>query len=603
MSDTQGDRTALERALGRRSVALALYALLSVILTLPMALRFRTAIPAGSGDILQNYWNFWWWKKALFDLHVHPYRTEHLFHPFGVDLIFHTHSAFNQIVGMPLNLAWGEAAAYNFCALLALTLSGYGAYRLARELTGDARAGFLAGLVFTFFPQHLDQTTEHLNLISTQFFPWTLYYLLRVVRDGGTRSWLGLAVTFALNALCSWHLGIMLTLSALAWVPFQLRRTARSRAAAVRDLAFAAAFAAVLLWPAVEPLLAEMASGATYFRKIEVPRGIDVVYLVIPHFGHPLWGRLFTDSYIERAYPAAGFITYLGFAPLALAVLAWRRRERGVKFWTFFALAMTLLALGDRPWVAGARWEWLPLPFALFHHMRLLDVLNVANRFMIPAGLGLAILVAFGWRALRARSDRRFLLVAGLIILDYAWLPFPMRDIGPSPAYLEMAEAPLMRVGAVLDIPFYQRSRSAHNMVAQTYHGRPIGGGYVSTDPPDMVASLQADPVLSKLANLPEVDGPIDFNHLIRLGFDTVVLHKYRRESVGRAARVATAPGDIMGLKYAGRIGGVPDEVFDEIRRQLTAACGPPAFEDDQVAIFYLKSGDSSGDDAIPMRR
>ena len=89
MPDTPGDRTALERALGRPSVALAFYFLLSVVSTLPLALRFKSAIPAGSGDVLQNYWNFWWWKTALFELGVHPYRSEYLFHPFGTDLVFH----------------------------------------------------------------------------------------------------------------------------------------------------------------------------------------------------------------------------------------------------------------------------------------------------------------------------------------------------------------------------------------------------------------------------------------------------------------------------------------------------------------------------------
>ncbi len=603
MSHRPEEATALERALGRRSIALTLYALLSVVLTLPLALRFRSAVPAGSGDILQNYWNFWWWKTALFDLQVHPYRTEYQFHPFGVDLVFYTHSIFNQLVAMPVNLKWGEAAAYNFCVLLALALCGYGAYLLACEITGDPRASFLAGLVYTFFPQHLEQLTEHLNLIAAQFLPWALYFVLRVARRGGTGAWLGLAATFTLNALCSWHLGIMLCLSAAAVLPFELRRTTRSRAAVVRDLAFALSLSGVLLWPAVQPLAQEILAGQTYFQKPEVPRGVDLAYLFIPPFGQPIWGRLFAGAYVERAYEAAGFVTYLGFFPLALAALAWRRRERGVKFWTAFAIGMTILALGDRPWAAGTRLEWLPLPFSLFHYLPFLDVLNVANRFMILASLGLGMLVAFGWRSLAVRTDRRFLLVAGLLLLDYAWLPFPMREMGPSPAYVEMVQDPIMRVGAVLDIPFHQRSRTALNMVAQTYHGRPIGGGYHSTYPPATLGALAADPVLSKLADVPTVDGPIDFDHLIRLGFDTVVLHKYRRDSAGKAAVARTPPKDIMSWKRAKRMGGVPDETYDEIRRQLIAACGPPAFEDDEVEIFYLKSGDSDGEDAIPMKR
>ena len=97
----------------------------------------------------QNFWNFWWWKKCLLDLHQHPYWTQYLFFPTGVSLVFYTHSAFNMLLALPVTVLLGPAAAYNFCVLFALTLAGWGAYLLVRELTGDSRAGILAGLVFT----------------------------------------------------------------------------------------------------------------------------------------------------------------------------------------------------------------------------------------------------------------------------------------------------------------------------------------------------------------------------------------------------------------------------------------------------------------------
>ena len=45
---------------------------------------------------------------------------------------------------------------------------------------------------------------------------------------------------------------------------------------------------------------------------------------------------------------------------------------------------------------------------------------------------------------------------------------------------------------------------------------------------------------------------------------------------------------ELLARKEALRMGGIPDEKMAEVRRQLTEACGPPAFEDDRVAIFYL---------------
>ena len=165
----------IERLLERRTIVLALFASLSVLLTLPLAFRFTEALPHGSGDVWQNYWNLWWWKTALFELHVHPYHSKLLFHPHGADLIFHTHSPFNMLATLPVSWWLGTAAAYNASVLLALTLSGYGGWLLGREVSGDARGGFLTGLVFAFFPQHIEQTFEHINLFSTQFLPWALY--------------------------------------------------------------------------------------------------------------------------------------------------------------------------------------------------------------------------------------------------------------------------------------------------------------------------------------------------------------------------------------------------------------------------------------------
>ena len=152
------------------------------------------------------------WKTALIELHQSPNHSQYLFHPSGADLIFHTHSPFNMIVGMPVNLLWGEAAAYNFCILLGLWMAGWGMYLLVKDLTQDSRAAFLAGVIFAYFPQHLEQTLEHLNLASVQFMPLTLWFFFRTVGGAAKRNVVGLGACFALNALCSWHLGMMLLL-------------------------------------------------------------------------------------------------------------------------------------------------------------------------------------------------------------------------------------------------------------------------------------------------------------------------------------------------------------------------------------------------------
>ena len=576
----------LNRFLGAPSRVLWLYLLAALLMTFPLVLRLRSALPAGSGDIWQNYWNFWWWKTSLFELQQSPYHSQYLFHPSGADLAFHTHSPFNMIVGMPVNLVWGEAAAYNFCILLGLWIAGWGMYLLVRDLTEDSRAAFLAGIVFAYFPQHLEQTLEHLNLASVQFLPLTLWFFYRSVGGARKRDVAGLGGCFALNALCSWHLGVMLLLLLAFAGLWELVNAKQGRRELLLRWAAAGVFAAILIAPAASPMISEIASDADYFQKPPVDRGIDAAYLVVPPYAHPLWGSLTAESYADRAYHGAGFVNYLGLVPVALAGLALWRRRTGAVFWGCVALVGLVLALGAHPWWNRVLHQEISLPFAVWPSLPGLSMLRVANRFLILTSMGLAVLAGFG-TASKVRGDRKFLLVCGLVVFEYLWVPYPIRQVEISPLYEKLAEAE--GDGAVLDIPFHQRNRTAHNLPAQTVHKRPIGGGYVSTIPPSAEGAIRGEPALADLAGVPSLRRAINFDRLRGFGFDWIVLHKERRESRRQALTAKIEPGDILEAKRVRRLGGIPDETFDEIRRQLTAQGVPPFLEDDKIVIFDLR--------------
>ncbi|MFP8871861.1 MAG: hypothetical protein VCB43_10865, partial [Myxococcota bacterium] len=46
----------------------AIYSALAIALTWPLTAHLTTHIPAGSNDIWQNLWNFWWWRHAITEL-------------------------------------------------------------------------------------------------------------------------------------------------------------------------------------------------------------------------------------------------------------------------------------------------------------------------------------------------------------------------------------------------------------------------------------------------------------------------------------------------------------------------------------------------------
>ena len=569
--------------LGNSYVAAAAYLFTTLLMTFPLALSWRTALPAGDGDIWQNYWNLWWWKQCLLE-GMNPFHTSYLFFPNGTDLVFHTHSPFNQVLSMPVNLLFGEAAAYNFCVVFGLTVSGFATYLLVREITSNASAAFLAGLVFAYFPNLMEQTQEHLNLFTIQFVPLALFYLLRWGRSLRTVDALAFGACFALNALCGWHLGLklaMIVAPAVVWIGWRSRQR---RGEYLFGLAAAAALAFFIVLPALMPLVASLAAGADYFTKPPVPRGIDASYLFRPSYANPLFGPLVEASYVTRGYRAAGFVCYLGLVPMVLAAIGvWRAPRRALGWLALFAFGV-ILAVGVDPLWNGARLEADYLPLGWLRGIPLLENLRVANRFMLVAGLGLAVLVGIGWQQLGQKRRWALPLAAVLVLAEYSWLPYPTRQVDRSSLLQQVAARP----GAVLDIPFHQRSRTVHNMVAQTIHGRPISGGYLSTYPPATSDGIASEPALSALAGEPSAEAVVDVKRLRELGFRTLIIHKYRLESLRQRLRETSDPSDTLEWKRILRLGGLPDATVEALRQQLDSALGGAALEDEDLAIYFL---------------
>ena len=91
-------------------------------------------------------------------------------------------------------------------------------------------------------------------------------------------------------------------------------------------------------------------------------------------------------------------------------------------------------------------------------------------------------------------------MLGGLIILEYAVLPFPMLPFNVSPLVAQLRGG----AGAVLDLPPDQRT--AFSMNHQMVHGRPIVGGYLAREPdaPPLVAAVPWIHELWQLQSMPE---------------------------------------------------------------------------------------------------
>ena len=75
---------------------------------------------------------------------------------------------------------------YNLLFISTFVLSAFGTYLLVRDLTGDRRAAFIAGLVYGFLPYRI-ASVPHLQVMSSQWMPFALYGLNRFVDDADRR--------------------------------------------------------------------------------------------------------------------------------------------------------------------------------------------------------------------------------------------------------------------------------------------------------------------------------------------------------------------------------------------------------------------------------
>lgn len=585
-------------------ISLLLYAALAVLLTWPLVIHLTDHVPGGNHDLWQNYWNFWWWKTALLEQGQLPYTTHLVYQPGAVSLAFHTHSPANILLTLPVLLVAGIPAAMNSAILLGFVFAGWGAYLLCRELIEDRRAAFLGGFIFAFFPQHFEQSLEHLNLASIEAMPFFLLFLVKLVRRGGWKNTVLCALFFALNALFSWHnLLLILPLGILLFV-WEWIHAERSRLHIIREATLSGAGALILLWPFAAAMVTEIARGETYFLKPPppFPKGIDPLFLLLPAEYHPLWGNLVTGAYQRlRGYGSVGFICYLGVGALALWVAGKCLPGRKVvakihrfswALWTLPFILYLLLALGD-PLVIAGQQTGLPLPFAALEDLPLLGTLRVANRFVVPATLALAVLAAYGatqiFSVLRSGSwlDRRkvFWGLLALLAVDYLWIPYPMQAL-PRPGWTEeIKRAP---PGLLLNIPGGYRARGASDLYLQTLHHRPLVGGYTSCTPPYMEKRVEELPFLQVIfEGRPKVDTTAaeGLGEVLRtLPVEVVVVHLQRERE-----RLEALHKQHLGTWQARLYNpekGIPGRVLDETRATLRELWGAPWYTDDEVEIY-----------------
>ena len=160
---------------GTAGAALLFFAAAAVAMTWPLAggLSRRVSDP---GDPYLNAWILRWdWRQLLRDP-AHLFDAN-IFHPAQLALAFSENLFGAAVFGFPLAAAGCTPVfVYNVLLILGMALSGFAAWALAREMTGDGAASLVAGVLYAFAPFRFDQL-PHVQMQWGPFLPLFLLYL------------------------------------------------------------------------------------------------------------------------------------------------------------------------------------------------------------------------------------------------------------------------------------------------------------------------------------------------------------------------------------------------------------------------------------------
>lgn len=555
-SDSNGQRIL------RHLPALAIFIVLSLILTWPLARDMRHVLYSWGDPVFQAWTLAWNWHALTTDpLGIF---NANVFYPWRNTLAYSDHLFGQTLLVLPVLALTGEGMlADNISVLLAYILSGFAMYLLVVDMTGNRVAGILAGVAYAFAPSRMAHL-EHLHLLSMQWPPLILLCLRRItISTGVARRWWagGLAAVFFMQGLSGVYFlyfsVVMLVIAGGVYLLFALldreRQLAQSIMLAGGACALAGALLIPTLWPyqqvhddlGVEREIAEAnfwsASGSDYLAVWPDNR----------LYNQPLGDQF---RHIEQAL-------FPGLAIVILGVVGMTHPRCRREKWVLLAIVVVsvILSFGLTGTIFGRE---VPLPYRIFYEgLPGFRAIRVPARFGLVALIGLGGLAGLGvdriWRDARQRIPSRQQLVSGVAALVFGLavlgletltimeLPDPLPADDPPPAYAWMAANP----APTIELPMGDGPvASAWPNFWSMMHWNDVANGYSGLVPPTYLMMRE---------RMKEFPSPETISLLQGIGIETVVIHEDFPEEDRAEVEATLEQNPAVTLALAG-----PDAVY-----------------------------------------
>jgi hypothetical protein len=442
-----------------------------------------------SGDARFAVWNVAWVAHALstdpselFDANIYfPHRHA---------LAFSEANIGAGVLALPIWIATRNPfTTFNLVVLFTFAASIVTMWLLAWRLTQDAGAAATAAVLFAFTP-YVFSHIAHIQLLMVAGIPLCLLMLHRLVDAPSPGRGIALGAALFVQAMSCAYYGIFAGLAVgYATLFFAISRRLWSSRAYWFAVAIAAVVSVGCVLPFFLPYL-EIQREAGFARSLDDARQWSAYwrsYLASSAHAHawllPLI-REWNGAVLFPGFVAIG-LAVLGTFGVARATPAQENVQRWDRETALLYGSMGLLAfwtsLGPRAGLYTVFYTVLPV----------FSFLRAPERMGIVVILALAVLAAFGVRALRQRataaSSRAIAIAAcALALVELSDLPFDWRPDAVPPVYRALAQMPR---GPLAEFPFYDRRIDFHihsrYMLFSTAHWQPLVNGYSDHIPID----------------------------------------------------------------------------------------------------------------------
>jgi hypothetical protein len=219
--------------------------------------------------------------------------------------------------------------------------------------------------------------------------------------------------------------------------------------------------------------------------------GLDLLTLFTPNPLHPWFGHFFDGWLARLPHTPIENVASIPWTVLAVLIAAIACSRGSLpRYWVAFTVFFGSLALGPFVHIAGQN-LYVPTPWALLRYVPIVGAARMPTRMIALVMLGVAVLLAFAVRELRSRTGRPALLAAAataLLLFEMVPSPRPTYSAEIPGIFSVVAADP--RPLSLLSLPFGLRdgmssygNASPTSQFFQTFHGKPLVGGYISRLP------------------------------------------------------------------------------------------------------------------------